>query len=145
MLLIPETSADTFRPSTRVLLACILGCLTLVSCATNGTVAPFISASATIQLPANLPYGRARQQVLQTAEIHARHELLKQFLDLAIARNAQLERHATADPYVRALIMDLIRTGRISSRGIDDNGRAFVTVELSRESVDQLLVDLATP
>ncbi len=146
MLLIPEISADSFRPSTPVLLACcVLGCMALVSCATNGPVGPFITASATIQLPANLPYDEAKQQALQTAEIHARHELLRQFLDLDFSRDDQLERRATADPYIRAQILDLIRTGRISSRGIDDNGRASVAVELSRESVDQLLVDLATP
>ena len=142
---IPNSSLNTPRVIPMEVMICLLACLALFSCSTPGPVDAFYSASATTQVPTDRPYGQARRLALHSAEIEARHNLLEPLLELDVDGRGRIEQHATADPFVRAMVMDLVRNGRISSRGIDDNGQASVTVELSRETIDQFLADLTSP
>jgi hypothetical protein len=144
MPLTPNSIMNTPKVIPLEVMIWLLACLFLFSCSTTGPVDAFYSASATIKVPMDRPYGQARRLALQSAEIDARHSLLKQLLELDIDGNGRIKQHATADPFVRAMVMDLIRNGRISSRGINDNGQASVTVELNRETIDQFLADLTT-
>ncbi len=108
----------------------LMGLLPLAAgCARSDGPGQLFSATGFSEIDSRLPPHEGRRVALLYAEIQARDQLKTQINQYRFGAQPALVELAMEDPFILAVLNDVVRTARITDRAVNQEGTASVTVE----------------